>query len=379
MKIKPIRVLHVGADNIGFGGRSVAAYNLTQNINQNVIVNDFLAEKEIKNEFENNINSKKGNVIYTNKTKELKYDCKLLRKVNTFSKKVNAIKTLDYDCMHIHADTALEAVKAILIGKFSGIKGYCIHAHTTNINSNNWLNAFLILLSKRILKHCNYMKLACSQGASEFMYGKDSDDIEIITNGINFRDYLYNLNIREKKREELGIEGEYVIGMVARFSEEKNHKFLIDIFKKTLEYEENVKLILVGEGILEDKIKLKVKDYGIEDKVIFLGNRSDVNEILQALDIFILTSFFEGFGIVNVEAQASDLPCIVSTGVPKEIKINDNVEFIDLDSEPRVWTESILKYRNYQRKQKLDVFKNSDFNIEVSAKKMEKIYMEYFS
>ena len=143
-------------------------------------------------------------------------------------------------------------------------------------------------------------------------------------------------------REELGIEGKKVIGHVGRFNPQKNHEFLIDIFNEVYKKDNNTVLLLVGDGYLKEKIEDKVKKLGLEDSVRFLGVREDIPELLQAMDLFLFPSLFEGLPVVLVEAQAAGLKCVTSTGVTKETDITNSLEFYDLNETPEKWAEKII-------------------------------------
>ena len=151
-----------------------------------------------------------------------------------------------------------------------------------------------------------------------------SDKYKIINNAIDISKYAYNSTVRDKYRKDLGLEGKLVIGNVGRFHFQKNHLFLIEIFKGIVDNNKNAILLLVGQGEDEKKIKAKVKEYSLEKNVKFLGARDDVNNIMQAMDIFLLPSLFEGLGIVLIEAQATGLPCFTSNKVvPKKLGLQN--------------------------------------------------------
>ena len=125
----------------------------------------------------------------------------------------------------------------------------------------------------------------------------------------------------------------------------KNHSFLIEIFKKINDRNEDSVLLLIGDGELRLSIEKKVKDFLLTDNVIFAGVRSDIPELLQAIDVFVFPSLFEGLPVTLIEAQASGLYCIVSDSITKEVKITDSIEFISLDHSLNHWTNRILNYR----------------------------------
>lgn len=186
---------------------------------------------------------------------------------------------------------------------------------------------------------------ACSYDSGISQYGKNGK-FEIIKNGIQTERFIWNPKTRERVRREFCLEKNFVVGNVARFEEQKNHKFLLKIFYEIQRLCPEARLMLVGCGTLDSQIHKQARELGIEDKIIFTGVRSNVNELMQAMDVFVLPSHFEGLGIVNIEAQAAGLSCFVSDKVvPAEVNITDLMHYISLDCSPKNWAEQILNGR----------------------------------
>jgi len=162
---------------------------------------------------------------------------------------------------------------------------------------------------------------------------------------------------------------------VGRFSNQKNHNFLIDIFYEIIKINKKSKLILIGTGELENEIKEKVESLSLKEKVIFLGARADVNKIMQAMDVFILPSLFEGLPVVGVEAQASGLPCIISDTVSKDVKITDSVLQISLSLPPEEWGKKLIDfYETFERKDMTEAITSAGYDIISVVKKLEQLY-----
>lgn len=195
--------------------------------------------------------------------------------------------------------------------------------------------------------------------------------VHIIKNAINLEKYQYNETIRKVKREELGVNDEVLIGNVGRFHFQKNHEFLIDIFQHVLEKNEASKLLLVGDGELKAKIIQKTERLGIRENVIFLGKRGDVNELLQAMDVFLMPSLFEGLPFALIEAQAAALPCVISKTISKEARITDKIVALDLKEMPEVWADVVLEMsQESNRKSNIELFREKGFDISYNAKKI---------
>jgi glycosyltransferase involved in cell wall biosynthesis len=158
---------------------------------------------------------------------------------------------------------------------------------------------------------------------------------------------------------------------------QKNHDFLIDVFNELYKENSNYKLMLIGQGPLQEEIKQKVENLGLKQAVMFLGQKTDVNRYYQAMDLFLFPSLYEGLGMVMIEAQCSGLPCVASTEVPGIAKVNDNVEFIGLVQPINVWTEKVKEMIKLERIINLDRVKESGYDIVTEAKKLEREYLEY--
>lgn len=183
---------------------------------------------------------------------------------------------------------------------------------------------------------------ACSYEAGVSQYG-ETGRFEVIKNGIQTDKFAWNPKIRKRIRAELGLKKELLIGNVSRFETPKNHLFLISIFKCIKDRNDDAKLILVGQGTLENEIREKAKSLGIDNDIIFTGVRADVNELLQAMDAFVFPSIYEGLPVSLIEAQTSGVPCFISEKViATEVKVTDVLEFISLEKSPEYWAEQIL-------------------------------------
>lgn len=160
---------------------------------------------------------------------------------------------------------------------------------------------------------------------------------------------------------------------VARFAPQKNLFFLIDIFNEILKKSDKYKLLLIGSGPLEEKIREKIKTYGIEKNIIMKKNITNVNEYMHASDLFVLPSLYEGLPVVGVEAQCADLPCIFSNEVTEEAKILETTNFLSIDNK-EIWIEEILKQKNKERKSRISEMIEKGYKIEEATIKLEKIY-----
>lgn len=297
-----------------------------------------------------------------------------------FTKEVEAILDNGYDVVHLHTSWwrgfALEE-----IAQNKGIKRVIIHCHNSDVhikeNEQREESRKLHFKQRNLLTEDMATDfVACSQEAAEWLYGDriSKDKIQIIPNAIETERFKYNSLIREEYRNKLQLKQcDYVIGNVGRFAWQKNHEFLIEVFHEISRVSEHAKLVLIGIGELEKEIQNSVSSMGLQDKVLFLGKRDDVPALMQAIDIFVLPSRFEGFPIALIEAQATGLKCIASDKISEASKITDNVIFLPLDKEQ--WVDSVLKYsEGYNRKDMSNMLEDTGYGMKTLVRRIEGLY-----
>ncbi len=225
----------------------------------------------------------------------------------------------------------------IIAAAAGGAKTRILHSHSSNVLGVNYVLHYMF---RPLVNAFSTTRLSCGQKAGLWMFGKR--EYQVLPNGIDTREFVYNDSKRKKIRQDYNIIGNVtLIGTVARFEKEKNHKRLIDIFfayNKT--YPDSV-LMLIGTGSLEEKCKEKARILGIEDRVLFMGSRNDVSDLMQAMDVFLLPSLYEGFPITLIEAQTAGLPCVVSDRVSGETNIYGGVEYVNLSKQASEWCRII--------------------------------------
>lgn len=268
----------------------------------------------------------------------------------------------------------------LIVAKKLNIEKIIAHAHNAS-NDKGMLKSILHIINRNFIKYYANYFFACSESAKKYFWGKnikESKETIIINNAINLGKFQYNSEIRNNKRKELNVENNVVIGNIGRFNKQKNQLFLLEIFKQFLYINNKAILMLIGTGDLEKNIKLKVKELGIENKIIFMKNRSDINELLQAMDILIMPSLYEGLSLVTVEAQTSGLSCLLSDTISKECELSKCVYFYSLKKSPHDWAIQANNIINESgvRKSNLKEIENKGFEIKLEAKKLESLYLK---
>lgn len=361
----PIRVLQV-VTYMGRGGLETMLMNYYRHIDHSKVQFDFLTHREFDGDYDKEIKDLGGNVYHLSNLNPLSTSYK--KSLNDFFE-----NHPEYKIVHSHLDCM--AGIPLKYAKLNNAPIRIAHAH--NSNQTKDLKYPLKLFYKRnIKKNANYL-FACGDEAGKWMF--NTDNFKVLNNAINARDYTFNINIRNDKRKEFGIfENSILIGHVGRFFPQKNHEFLIDIFNQFHKDYPNSYLMLVGEGELKTSIQDKVKILGLEDYVIFTGLRSDVNELLQAMDVFLFPSLYEGLPVSIIEAQAAGLPCLISDKVPIECKKTDLVYQLSLEDSVNTWADKIHELSHITRRDTYEEIKQSGFDIVENAKWLENFYIELY-
>lgn len=297
-----------------------------------------------------------------------------------FRKEIYDILSDGYDVLELHTSYW----RGFMIEEIAmeiGIPRVIVHSHSSGLDNNNAVER-----DRQMKIHMQFKQAfgaqyatdfwACSWKAADWLYGDKipRDKIKIINNAIEVEKYQYNPILREDMRKQLGLENSFVIGHTGRFEYQKNHEFLLRVFKSVCLDKPYARLLLVGEGKLRENIEKYAEELGISKQVIFLGWRNDIPELLQAMDMYCLPSRFEGLPIVMVEAQCADLKCITSSEVTGEAAILDDFQRLPLDEE--VWVQNINQYISAPKKrdENIELIRKSGFDIKTEIKNIEKLY-----
>lgn len=364
-----LRILHV-VNKMDRGGIETLLMSIYRNIDRNKIQFDFLVSKNDEGEYDKEI-LRLGGKIYRVRSRREGF-LKNKSDLNQFFRENN------YQIVHMHV-SSMTNIQSIRSAKKNKVSTRIIHCHNTQ-GPKGLIHEFMHRYNRLMIDRYCTDKFACSVDAAIWGYGKkktNNGEVNIFNNAINTTQFIYNDETRKEKRKELGVEDRFVIGHVGRFVEQKNHGFIIKIFNELIKIEKKAKLLLVGVGRLEEDVKKQIEVLGIEKSVLMLGSRSDVNELMQAMDVFLFPSLFEGLGIVAIEAQAADLHVFASDVVPKEANITERFHSLSLDDDPRVWAEEILRFTQREnRVDRTDDIVMNNYDIKANTEWITKYYLD---
>ena len=365
-----IRILH-SVSNMDRAGIETMLMNYYRHIDRSKIQFDFLCNKTKPGDYDKEILELGGRIFHSpglNPIKFFEYD-KFMKELFENNPEIKI--------MHSHnGELAYQSLRGAY--KY-GIKTRICHAHNTKIEPN--LKKPLKLLYKTQLKKVANNFWGCGTDAVRFYFGDEvvkEKKYFILHNAIEVNKFIYNENKRIELRNKMGLQNKFVIGNVGRFMEQKNHDFILNLFRIILDKESNAILMLIGAGELMEKIKKQAKELNIEKSVMFMGNIPNVNEMYQVMDVFLLPSLFEGLPVVGIEAQTAGLKCFFSDVVTNEVKITDNVHYLSLrDDSIDKWAYEILKERDYKRNDMSKNVINAGYSIADEARKLEKKYLKF--
>ena len=365
------KVLHyVGIMNRG--GMETLIMNLYRNINLEKFQFDFATHTEKKGDFDDEIYSK-GGKIYS--FPQFRKNPKVYR--NTW-KKFFYEHAGEYDVFHFHTNS-LANIVALEEAKKAGIPIRIVHSHSTWANKGKlqWINNILHRYHQTKLPKLATDLLACSTEAAQWLYNGMNVrnlNVSLLKNGVDCEKFSFDKSIRKIVRAELGVsDNDVLVGHIGKFIPVKNHTFLLEIISAMKNENGNVHAILIGEGDLKRQIADKAKQMGIKEIVQFLGVRSDIPELLMAMDIYIMPSLYEGLPVSVVEVQATGLPVLLSDTISKEVKLKRNVKFISLNESAEKWAEKALEFYKLKRETDNDSIRNAGFDIKSTAKVYEKL------
>ena len=360
---KQWKIVHV-LDGVNFGGVEAVLYNYFSNMKGHDFENVIVSHSPI-----NLDNRKKLEKIHIN----IFYEVTPKRKnmIKNFYDLLKVYWRENPDILHVHMTSS--SYIALLAGMILGVDVRICHAHSysKDVSQKQKLMNFLCTMFAN-----EYW--ACSEVAGKYLFGikkYNKGKIFILNNAIELGRFDFNSRIRNKIRSQYKIDNKVVVGHVGRFEIEKNHERLIKIFGEYKQKNPQAFLLLIGDGGLKEKIIEHIKINNLQNDVLVLDAIGDIEAYYNAMDVFVFPSLYEGLGMVLIEAQVSGLPCIASSNIPNQVKLTDNVFFVDLNKSDEEWVKTIDSGLDLKRESKLKILKNSDYNIYSQVEKLRSKYI----
>ena len=361
----PIRVLQV-VTHMERGGLESTLMNYYRHIDRERVQFDFLVHRQERAAFDDEIESLGGKLYRLPRL--VPWSEGYLAALNHFFD-----EHPEHKIVHVHQDCLSSVI--LRAAAQHNIPVRIAHSHSANQDKN--LKYPIKLWYKRSIPKYTTNLFACGKDAGDWMFGGAL--FQIINNAIDVEAYAYNPTKRQEMRRQLGLENELTIGHVGRFNQPKNHPFLLDIFAALLKKESNAVLLLVGGGEGMSQIREKAQKLGIAEHVHFLGVRSDVADLMQAMDVFVFPSLHEGLPVTMVEAQAAGLPCIISDKIPPECILTEGlVDVMPLSASLEIWAEKILAKRAIPRTDRRAEIAARGFDITTEAVKLQEFYINAY-
>lgn len=359
----PIRILHI-VTYMGRGGLETLLMNCYRNIDREQVQFDFLVHRQFRADYDDEIEALGGKI----------YRLPRLNPVDPGYKR--ALREFfqthpEYRVVHSHLD-CMSAIP-LSAAKACGVPVRIAHVHSSS-QDKNWKYFIKRYYAKKIPAAATQL-FACSKAAGDWML--PGSDFAVINNGIDTARFSFSPETRREVRSALGLENVLVLGHVGRFSDVKNHSFLVDVFACVHRQQPASRLLLVGDGERRAEMEEKVKALGLTEQVIFAGSQSDVSPYYQAMDVFVFPSLYEGLGIVAIEAQTSGLPCVISDKVPAECMVTQGlVSARSLEEAPEKWAEHILSAASAERKSHAPEVTASGYDIRATVRWLQLFYLE---
>lgn len=375
MALTPIKILVYAP--LGVGGVTNLMITIQKNIDRKNLNFDYLVVHDRKEPKEDEVIAL-GSQKLVASSDEVRF--RPLRGILRFFKMRSLFKENQVKILHLNSGAPMNVVIAIA-AKLGGVKHVTFHSHNGGMSNIGCLAKPLSWLCKPIMPLFIDSFWACSTEAAKFSFPKKivaEKKYLLVPNGIDLERFRFNEVVRNEVRKTLNISDKFVIGHAGRFSFQKNHTFLIDIFYKFKQVRENAYLLLFGVGEEMEVIKKKVQSLGIGDSVKFYGASDEMNKMYQAIDVFVMPSLFEGLPVTVIEAQASDLPCVLSDTITKECAFNGAIKYVALEACIEEWVEAIQAFSGRKRNSDtaIDKLRNAGFDQEKMIEDFYNFYLK---
>lgn len=374
MESRPVRVLHY-IKHLESGGGEVLMTRLCEKMDREKIQFDFLVHTKAEELLDAKVKALGGRKVVLFEQEAT------LRTVNVFRIVRNLWKILstkEYRVFHIHCSTGFGLVHAA-VARWAGVPVVVTHIHNSSFSGGHiFLRKACHLLCKLLFSHAPTDRVACSAAAAGFLYSKrivENGQYMLLKNGIDCDRFRFRQDVRDRLRKELNWNDKVILLNVGRLEDQKNQRFLMDVFKRLSEESDDYRLLIVGRGALRDELIRHAQELGISSKLCMVDYSDRIEDYYFAADAFVFPSIEEGLGIAAIEAQASGLPVIASDGVPREASVTDRMTFVPLADSAETWAKAVASAEvAADRTVYADAVRESGYDIARSAAQLQDFY-----
>lgn len=365
---------------LGAGGITALMLNVQKHLPEHKYHFDYLVYRNQKE-----VNEHRAAALGSRKLVAEEGHFKRLKPVNRLIKMYHIMQVCrreHVEMLHLNMDVSYEILNAIA-AKAGGVKYIIFHSHNSKAETGKGYRFLAAVVCKWIQPFVVDSYIACSKVAAKYTFPKSvykSGQYLLLNNGIDTEKFSYHPEVRKRLRMEMGLEDRFVIGHAGRFTAQKNHMFLLDIFAEIHKKCPQALLYLCGDGELMPQVKQKIQLLNLEDSVILAGVVQDMDVCWQLMDVMLFPSLYEGLPISCVEAQCSGLPIVASDTISKEVKLTDLVRFISLNKPVSYWADAVLEYRNSSasRRSFSRELTEQGYSIQDTAAQLERVYDRLF-
>ena len=371
---KPVRVLEVFREPLANGGQEAFIMNMYRNIDRDSIQMDFLTPFTCDNpSLQKEVENYGGRVFCGGFRFGESDNAAFTTVLKQFLKEHS-----DYQIVHFHSGSIYALMKGPQIAAQAGVPVRIVHSHCTGLDNLKY--RVVKTMSTGYFHKYTTAYAACSKLAAEWKFPEDvirADQVTILKNAVDLDRFHYDPFLRQSLRERYGVEDDVILGHVGRFSAQKNHRYLLDVFERYHYRNHRSQLWLIGEGEEQKEIEAYVKELGLTRSVKFFGLREDIPDLMNAMDVLVLPSLFEGLPVVGVEAQACSLPVIASDHVTKELPLKDLCSYLPLGEESLdQWVNEVDKMASAVRKDHRAELTKEGYDVRQAARRLENYYLQ---
>lgn len=346
------------------GGAETMVMSHYRKIDRTKMQFDFLVNRQERGAFDDEIEQMGGRIYRLCPIRPWTY-LQYFNELDAFFK----VHSRDYVAVHSHIQE-----NSGFVFKYAQRYGLMNCIANSHIDFKGWDCKILFRKFASFFLHkYSTLNIACGEAAGRYLFGNRS--FEIFKNAIDVEKFAFNQETRTRMRESLGIKDRLVLGSVARITWQKNHTFMIDVMAEMRKQYPEALLLLVGAGEKEGEIRTKIANLGLEDHVWILGSNPNVNEYLQAFDVFFMPSLFEGLPVSVIEAQAAGLPCVLSDTIDRETDVTGLATFVSLQDSMEKWIESVVNAAKKPRMDTREKISEAGYNVDLNVKRLMNYYL----